>query len=147
MKSFAAISAIFLAAASTAAAQTSGLKLVPLTVKHLSNTKKTSINFTVQDLNGAAYTTCQHEWNLEEVIDSNKQWACTDPNFTFSFPEPITDVESFNFIVSHNAVDYQAILNSHAGTPVYVCKTLAVQIGTETTCRIPQGSDIIAQDI
>ncbi|KAL4936607.1 hypothetical protein BDV06DRAFT_227727 [Aspergillus oleicola] len=154
MKSFAAISTI-LAAASTASAQfgdTHVLKLAPLSVKTLTESRTARIDFTVQDLTGGAYTTCSTAWTIG-ALESTTWFPCTDSAFSFNFPTGISDVEDFNFLIAHSApepvgsVIARAILNSHAGTPVYICKTPGATPGTETECNIVEGSDVVAQPV
>ncbi|KAL4967795.1 uncharacterized protein BDV14DRAFT_197437 [Aspergillus stella-maris] len=154
MKSFAAISTI-LAAASTARAQFGDahvLKLEPLSVKTLTESQTARIDFTVQDLTGGAYTTCSTAWTIG-ALDSTIWFPCTDSSFAFTFPTGIDDVEDFDVLISHSApepvgsVIARAILNSHAGTPVYVCKTPGETPGTQTEGAIVEGSDVIAQPV
>jgi hypothetical protein len=39
------------------------------------------------------------------------------------------------------------VLNSHAGTPVYVCRTPGEIPGVQEECAITQGSDVIAEPV
>ncbi|KAL3444709.1 hypothetical protein BJX65DRAFT_310706 [Aspergillus insuetus] len=152
MKSFAAASTLLLAAVSSVSAQEAHtLKLAPLRVTLDQHTKGATIDFTVQDNSGGAYTTCSYEWTLGAATSD---WVlCTDKSFSFNFPTQIDDIENFKFLVGHwapapvGSVIAQAILNSHAGTPVYKCTDRAAPIGLETDCEIVEGSDVIAQPV
>jgi hypothetical protein len=63
MKSFVAMSALVLAAVSSASAQEAHtLKLAPLRVTLDQHTKEATIDFTLQDNSGGAYTTCSYQW-------------------------------------------------------------------------------------
>jgi hypothetical protein len=68
-------------------------------------------------------------------------------------PPGITDIEKFEFLISHavppptSSVIARAVLNSHAGTPVYVCQTPGEAAGAQEECAITEGSDVIAEPV
>ncbi|KAL5338620.1 hypothetical protein BJX70DRAFT_398566 [Aspergillus crustosus] len=155
MKSFTAISTLFLAAASTAAAQTTQaphlLRLSPLSVKSLTESQTSRIDFGVEDLKNGAKTTCSTAWNNGE-LDASTWFECEDKAFTFNFPTGLDDIEAFDFLVGHSApapagsVIGSAHLNSHAGTSVYVCKDGATA-GVEKECNVSADSGVAVQPV
>ncbi|KAL3473031.1 hypothetical protein BJX99DRAFT_261714 [Aspergillus californicus] len=154
MKSFTAISAVF-AAASMASAQTPSvhvLRLSPLSVKTLTESATARIDFGVEDLIDGSSTTCSTAWNIG-ALDATTWFQCEDTSFTFNFPTGMPDVEDFTFLIGHSAptpvgsVITQAILNSHAGTPIYVCHSPGATAGTATQCDVNENSGVIAAPV
>ncbi|KAL3450326.1 hypothetical protein BJX65DRAFT_305168 [Aspergillus insuetus] len=151
MKSFATFTTL-IGAASMASAQIPSahvLRLTPLSVKTLTESQTARVDFTVEDPTGGATTTCSTAWTIGSL--STTTWfPCADSNFAFNFPSGIADIEEFEFLISHAvpppaaSVVTRAVLNSHAGTPVYVCKTPGETPGVEEECAITEGSDVIA---
>ncbi|KAJ0414652.1 hypothetical protein BJY00DRAFT_294621 [Aspergillus carlsbadensis] len=154
MKSFATI-ATLIATASMASAQPPSahvLRLTPLSVKTLTESQTARIDFTVEDPTGGASTTCSTAWVIGS-LSASTWFPCADSSFAFNFPSGIADIEEFEFLISHAApppassVITRAVLNSHAGTPVYVCQTPGETPGVQEECAITEGSDVIAQPV
>ncbi|KAL3490662.1 hypothetical protein BJX62DRAFT_237948 [Aspergillus germanicus] len=169
------IGAASMASAQTPAAHV--LRLTPLSVKTLTESQTARIDFTVQDPTGGASTTCSTAWNVPVIphysLSAHPQhlthFAQTGSSAPSPQPRGFPAPTATSLSTSPRAspisrslsslsrmlpppppaarVVTRAVLNSHVGTPVYVCRTPGETAGVQEECAITEGSDVIAEPV